>query len=497
MTRMINESKFKDFNRIFEPSRIAIAGVSAEGFSFGSGILLSLLSIGFQGEIFPVNPRGGVIRGLKIYESIDAVPGTIDLGIIAVPARHVPRAVEECRKKGAAAVEILSSGFKEMGTPDGIELENQLKKIASESFRIIGPNCFGIYNPKSALTILPGPDLSREAGPVGFISQSGGMTIDFALIGKWRGVRFSKMISFGNGVDLRETELLEYLGSDPETEIIGMYIEGLDNGREFFEVLKSVCENKPVIIVKGGRSDTGSRAAMSHTASIAGKAELWGAVFRQCNAVQAMDLKEVVDYSLAFSLLPEREYRGISLIGGGGALGVAAADAASASGMVIPEFNAAIQREIMAMLPGPGSSAKNPVDVANPYVTPDVLKKTLLASARCEAVDIQIVIQLIYHYNALAISLGKESIRSVTPAAELAAALCEAARESGKPVVAVLPDYRQERESLEIAALIREMRYLLTEGGIPVFDETVDAIKSIQAVSDYYTRKGLRALSVR
>ena len=492
MREKITEEKSDLFSRIFEPKRIAIVGVSKEGFNFGSGILLSLLAIGFRGEIFPVNPKGGTIRGLKIYESIDSLPAPIDLGIIAVPARHVPRAVEECRKKGAAGVEILSSGFRESGTPEGAELEIQLKNIADGRFRIIGPNCFGIYNPKSALTVLPGPDLSCETGPVGFISQSGGMTVDFAFIGKWRGIRFSKMISFGNGVDLRETELLDYLGSDPDTGIIGMYIEGLDNGREFFETLRSVCDRKPVVIIKGGQSDSGRRAAMSHTASIGGKSELWRAVFRQSNAVPATDIRELADFSLAFSLLPGREYRGISLIGGGGALGVAAADAAAASGLIIPELDPGIQDEILAILPSPGSSAKNPVDVANPYVAPGVLKKTLLAAGRCERVDIQIVIQLLYHYNALAVSLGKPSIGSVTPAAELAAALREAAAESGKPLVAVLPDYRQGPGSQEITALIREMRSMLTEGGIPVFDDIGDAIKSIRAVSNYYSRKESR-----
>jgi acyl-CoA synthetase (NDP forming) len=147
----------------------------------------------------------------------------------------VPAALEECRKKGAAGAEIMSSGFRELGTSEGSDLEEEIKKIAARGIRVIGPNCFGIYCPESGLTFLPGPDLSRKKGNVAFISQSGGMSIDLANIGKWMGINFSKVISFGNGIDLRETELLNYLGQDPETHVISMYIEGIDDGESFYQ----------------------------------------------------------------------------------------------------------------------------------------------------------------------------------------------------------------------------------------------------------------------
>ena len=295
-----------NFKKIFEPRSVAIIGVATEGFGFGRGILISLLAYGYPGTIYPVNPKGGEIHGLRIFKNVEEIPGQIDFGIIAVPAHKVPDAVEACRKKGAAGVEILSSGFREVGTPEGIRLEEEISRIAASGIRIIGPNCFGVYSPRGGLTFLPGPDLSRETGPVAFISQSGGHSIDFAHMGKWKGFTFSKMISLGNGTDLRETELLRYLGSDPDTEIIGMYIEGVKDGPAFFEALRDVASRKPVIVLKGGLSESGGRAVQSHTASIGESPVIWESVFRQCNAIQATDLHELSDYALALAMLPGR-----------------------------------------------------------------------------------------------------------------------------------------------------------------------------------------------
>ena len=483
---------YSNFKRIFEPERVAIVGVSADGFGFGRGILMSLLSIGYRGQLFPVNPRGGSSAGLTMYESVEAIPSSIDLGIIAVPAQLVPAAVEACMKKGAAGVEILSAGFRETGTAEGISLEKEISALPTNSFRVIGPNCFGIYNPRSGVTMLPGPDLSRETGPVGFISQSGGMAVDFAHIGKWRGIRFSTMVSFGNGVDLRETELLDYMGADPDTGIIGMYIEGLADGRKFFDVLKSVSSKKPVIICKGGLSESGSRAAMSHTASIAGKSEIWQSVFKQCNAVPAVDIHDLCNYSLAFSTLPARPYRGVSIIGGGGAIGVAAADLAAQYGMVIPEFDGAIHDAILSLLPRPGSSAKNPVDVANPFVSPDILREVLNQSAQNSSIDIQIVVQLLYHYKSISSQIKGSRVKDIAPIGSFAKAFSDARAASGKPVIMVIPDYKQEPESLDVAEMIREARRLYTEKGIPVFDDIKVALQSIKVVSEYYRRKDSR-----
>ncbi len=475
-------------DRIFHPEHLAIVGVSAKGFGFGGGILMSLRQIGFEGTIYPVNSRGGEIAGMKIYKSVDEIPARIDFAIIAVPAEAVPDALDACRRKGAAGAEVLSAGFSEMGTPEGIALEERIREAAGRGIRVVGPNCFGIYCPRSGLTLLPGPDLSRESGAVAFLAQSGGMAIDFSHIGKWMGVRFSKVVSFGNGADLREVELIDYLGDDPETRVITTYTEGVEDGPAFFEVLRRVTRKKPVIILKGGLSEAGGRAVASHTASMGGSRVIWEATLRQCNAVQVKSLWELAQTSMAFAMLPERVYRGITVAGGGGALGIAACDAAEAFDIEIPQLEPAITDAIMEILPKPGSSAKNPIDVANPHVPPHILKDVLLTAAKDEKVDLQILIQLFYHYKPMALFSG-QSVKAVTPFRELAAAVEEVVAVTGKPVILVAPNIKQGLESLDIEEMLREARSAFLERGIPVFDDLDDALRAVSHVSRYRARK--------
>ena len=480
---------FANIDRMFAPQSIAIVGVSAEGFGFGRGILLSHIAIGCKCKLYPVNKKGGSIAGMTIYPSIEAIPDTIDFAIIAVPAHMIPSAVESCRLKGAVGVEILSSGFRETGTSEGIALEEELQTIAGRGIRVIGPNCFGIYCPKSGLTMLPGPDLSRKPGGVALLSQSGGLSVDFAHIGKWRGINFSKVVSFGNGCDLRETEMLHYLAQDPETKVICMYIEGVSDGREFLSALKETAVKKPVIVIKGGLSNSGSRAAASHTASLGGKRTIWEAALRQCNAVLVENLEEMTDTALAFSLLPAGEYRGCSVAGGGGALGIAAADAAETFGLAVPRLREDLQAAILEVLPKPGSSPANPIDIANPFVSPAAIKDILLYAAKDENVDIHILIQLLYHYKSLQSSLGNVRLKEITPSRELAKACSEAMETGGKPVMLVLPNFKQEEDAIEIEEVIRETRRLFTEAGMPVFDDVKNALRAIAAVSGYYRRR--------
>lgn len=479
------------FDRIFHPERLAIVGVSAKGFGFGGGILMSLQQIGFEGTIYPVNSRGGEIAGMKIYKSVEEIPERIDFAIIAVPAGAVPDALDACRKKGAAGAEVLSAGFSELGTPEGIALEEEIRQAATRGIRVVGPNCFGIYCPRSGLTLLPGPDLSRESGNVAFLAQSGGMAIDFSHIGKWMGVRFSKVVSFGNGTDLREVELIDYFGDDPETKVISTYTEGVKDGPAFIEVLKQVTRKKPVIVYKGGLSEAGGRAVASHTASMGGNRVIWESVLRQCNAVRVSSLWELAQTSMAFSMLPERIYRGIAVAGGGGALGIAACDAAEAVGIQLPQLDPAITDAIMEILPKPGSSANNPIDVANPHVPPHILKETLLRAAQDEKIDLQILIQLLYHYKPMAIFSGRP-VREVTPFRELAAAVGEVVAETGKPVILVTPNIKQGIESLDIEEMLREARAAFLKEGVPVFDDLEDALRAVNHVSRYRARKDAR-----
>ncbi|MBN1531734.1 MAG: CoA-binding protein [Spirochaetes bacterium] len=474
---------------MLNPKRVAVIGVSREGFGFGRGILLSLMAMKFDGELFPVNPRGGEIAGMTIYETVDAIPCPIDFAVIAVPASQVPQALEECRLKGAAGAEILSSGFDETGTDEGRILGDRLREVVGRGIRVLGPNCFGVYSPSCGLTMLPGPDLSREPGNVAFVSQSGGMSIDLAHMGKWKGIRFSAVVSFGNGIDVRETELLEYFRDDPATGVIGMYMEGVERGGDFFRTLRGASEKKPVVICKGGLSEAGGRAVASHTASMGGSRVIWESMFRQCNIIQAKNIGELSDALLALTMLPRRSYRGAAIIGGGGALGVAAADAAEALGMVIPPLEEGIRDAIDPLLPRPGSSSRNPIDIANPYVSPDNIRRIMIEASRDERIDIHVIIQLLYHYGALAATLGRDSVKGLVPFRELADAVSGAVSATGKPAVLVIPNFKRGAEALDIEEAMRETRREFLARGIPVFDELEEALFAVSCVSLWCGRR--------
>jgi acyl-CoA synthetase (NDP forming) len=488
----IQETIPTDFERIFHPQKLAIIGVSAEGgVGFGSGMFRAIKAMSFEGEIFPVNPKGGTIDGQQIYKQVEDIPVNIDFAIITVAARLVPKALEACRKKGAAGAEILSAGFSELNTEEGLNLENQIGKIAARGIRVVGPNCFGIYCPKSGLTLLPGPDLSRRSGSVAFLSQSGGMAIDFAHTGKWLGIRFSKVISFGNGADLRDTDLLHYLADDPETSVISMYIEGIKGDQAFFREIKAAASKKPVIVLKGGLSVAGQRTVASHTASMGGSRIIWQSILKQVNAIQVQDTEELAQASVAFSLLPQKTFKRISLLGGGGAIGVTACDTAETYGIEIPPLTKDIQEQIGNLLPKPGSSSTNPIDVANPFVPPQVLKEVLRLAAEDPGIDLQIIVSLLYHYQTTARMLGK-AITEVTPYRELAQAVRAVIDESGKPIIAVFPNVKRSADDLDVTEMIALARHEFLDRGVPVFDELHDAIRAIGHLNTYYGRRKMK-----
>jgi acyl-CoA synthetase (NDP forming) len=479
-----------DFERIFHPHNIAIIGISAEdgGTGFGSGMFLAIKAMGFEGKIFPVNPKGGNLNGSHIYKQVEDIEELVDFAVITVAAKHVPEVLEGCLRKGIEGVEILSSGFSELGTEAGYELEKKIQTIAAGGIRVVGPNCFGIYCPKSGLTLLPGPDLSRQTGSVAFLSQSGGNAIDLAHKGKWMGIRFSKVVSFGNGADLRETDLLQYLACDPETKVISMYIEGIKDGDAFFESIKYAAKNKPVIVCKGGLSQAGQRSVASHTASLGGSRVIWQSVLKQVNAISVADLNELAHAALAFSLLPSGIYKRISVVGGGGALGVGACDAAEALDIEIPPFSADQQESIGKFLPKPGSSAINPIDVANPFVPPQVLKEVLLEAGKDSRIDLQIIISLLYHYKVLAKAMGLK-VAEVAPFRELADTIRDVAKTTGKPVVVVLPNPKKGLDDLDTTEMLMLARREFLERGLPVFDELPDALRAISQVNGYFAQR--------
>jgi len=485
MAQTVPHSTNTEYERIFHPKKMAIIGISSKGTGAASDLFFSLKLFGYPGEIFLVNPKGGTLAGQEIHQSVQQIPGNLDLAAIFAGAAAVPDILEACRLKGAAVAEIFSAGFTETASDEGIALQKEIVRISQRGIRVVGPNCMGIYCPQGGLTIVQGQDFSRESGPVAFLSQSGGQAIDFTNLGLSIGLTFSKVVSFGNGADLRETELLRHLGEDPQTRIINMYIEGLADGDAFFNTIKDVARKKPVIVLKGGLSEAGSRAVLSHTASMGGSRKIWGSILKQVNAVQVRNVPEMARASLAFTHLPAKTYRNLSIVAGGGGNGVSGADQAETFGMKVPPFAPELSRRIDAFLPKPGSSAVNPVDLAMPFVPPQVIRDALSLAASDERIDLQILITMFSYYKILADTSGR-SIKEMVPYIEIAESVREVAEKTGKPVVVILSNQRCGQNDLGVIELIEAARCAFIERGIVPFDDLSDALQAIAYVNDYY-----------
>ena len=240
---------------LFRPRSLALVGITtANPEHWTRSFLDAVLEFQFDGPFYLVNPKGGEINGHRVYPSLQDIPQTIDYVIGLVPARASLGLVEECAAKGVRAIHFCTAGFSETGEEEGIRLETKLIELArSHGIRVIGPNCLGIYCPQSRLSF--GPVFPRESGPVGVISQSGGNANYLIRQAALRGIRFSKVISYGNARDLDESDFLEYLAADADTQVIAMYIEGIKDGKRFRRALEKATKQKPVILLKGGRTE--------------------------------------------------------------------------------------------------------------------------------------------------------------------------------------------------------------------------------------------------
>jgi len=376
---------------LFRPRSIALVGITtANPTHWTRTFFNSLVEFGFSGPIYLVNPKGGKIQGHKVYPSLQDIPGTIDYAISLVPASSGPDLVKECAKKGVRAIHFCTAGFSELGDETGQRLETELVKIASENgIRIIGPNCMGLYCPSSRMSFSPA--FPREAGPVGFISQSGGNAIHLVRQAATRGIRFSKVISYGNACDLNESDFLEHLADDSDTKIIALYIEGIRDGRRFRRALEKARQEKAVILLKGGMSHGGARAAASHTASLSGNETAWDSLCKQTGAIRVYSLAEMVDVLVTLQFLPPPRGRKTLLIGGGGGASVLITDEFERQGFEVPQLPREIIDKIREFTPEAGNIFRNPVDYSQAIMYPDKLNRTVDIVARWEGADLLVM----------------------------------------------------------------------------------------------------------
>ncbi len=478
--------RLEEFAAIFYPKSHVVIGASANVRKFGGRFLGALRSFGYQGKLYAVNPQESQILGLETYARVGDIPQPVDSASVAVPARFVPGIVAECLAKGIKAVQILSAGFSEVGE-EGERLEREVVKTAAKGIRVIGPNCFGVYCPAGGLTILPGERLSKESGPVAFISQSGGYAIRVPRrAGGW-GIRFSKIVSYGNACDVNECDLLEYLAQDPETKVITGYIEGVKDGPRFFKLLQEVCQTKPVILWKGGLTPGGARAVYSHTASLAGEEAIWDAVFEQSGAIMVNSIEELLDTTLAFVHLPPLRGRSVCVISGGGGIGVTAADACERAGLSVPLFPAELQSKLKSIVPPAGGSARNPVDVGSPFPPPAMLGAVMETVLTDGDVDMVIVDELeLARLSGITLDRTERFAGSQGEPAQI---LIEAKMRFGKPIIMVLPVEATESDAIEFEGARRKLRDYYLEQGIPVFLTLGRAARALANCVGYYQRR--------
>jgi acyl-CoA synthetase (NDP forming) len=376
---------------LFHPRSVAIAGISSSaptgrGPGGGGGFLESIREMGFSGPIYPINPKASEIQGLRCYPSLREVPDEVDYLISSVPAPVVPQLVDDAIAKGVKAIHFFTAGFSETGDEERTELEQQsIEKLRAAGIRVIGPNCMGLYVPEAGLSFMPG--LPVEPGDTAFISQSGANAGDFVRQAGTRGVRFSKVVSYGNAADLKESDFFAYAAEDPNTRAIFAYIEGVREGRRFFETLRWAARRKPVVILKGGRTEAGTRAAASHTGSLAGSLDIFDAMCRQVGALRASSLDELVDLAVAFRYLEPPSGLGLAVVGAGGGTSVLAADEIDAAGLLVPPLPDDVQQELREFTPVAGTSIRNPLDVMSIF-TREHFVTTMRLAAKPDVIDV-------------------------------------------------------------------------------------------------------------
>jgi len=358
------KTDFTKLDRAFNPQCVVVVGDSKRsGFQWLRG------QSRFKGKLYSVQVNPESIEGIKAlgvenYASLLDIPEPIDLAIVTVPRAAAMGILKDCIRKEVAAAHFFTAGFSETGTKEGIRLERLLAEGAEQAnFHLIGPNCMGIYNPKAGIGQNEN-QYTNPTGTVGLISQSGTHAMSFAYEAHLQGVDISKSVSFGNGVVLDSTDYLEYFGRDPEIKIIGMYLEGVKDGRRFVRVLREVSASKPVVVWKGGRTEEGGRAIASHTGSLAVPQAIWEAAVRQGGAIRVDKMEELIDTLQALLYLSPSGDR-VAIAGGSGGQSVAIADLFAEAGLRVPRLTQESYDELATFFSLVGGAYVNPVDTGN------------------------------------------------------------------------------------------------------------------------------------
>jgi len=443
----------------FNPKSIAVIGASRHPRKIGHVVFRNFIESGFKGKLYPVNPNAEEMFGRKAYKTVKKIPGKVDLAIVVIPAKFVIQAIEDCGKKKIPAVIIITSGFKEVGN---VELENQLiKTLKKYKIRAIGVNGLGVFDAYTGIDtfFLPRYKLERpEKGEIAFISQSGAtgsVVMDWMAM---KNYKVSKFISYGNATDIDEADLTEYLARDKKTKVICAYFEGVKEGRKFYETTKRLSKKKPIIVLKGGTTEAGTKAVSSHTGSLAGAAEVYKSAFKQAGVIQADGLEEIFDYARVLATQPMPKGKRVQIITDGGGFGVLQSDWLIKYGLDLAKMDKKYIDAMKKIFP-PYVSLRNPMDLTGDADTPRY-REAINAAMEDKNVDIVLVIVLL-------------QVPALTP--DVVDVIAEAAEKKTKPVIVVSAGGRYTEV----------LKKALEDAGVPTFSYTEAAAKALKVLCEY------------
>ena len=461
------------FEALFAPKTIAVVGASTTSSIIANTFIRRMKAYGYAGEIYPIHPKAEEIEGLKAYPSLGETPKPVDYAYIATRADRIPPLIGAA-KGNVKFAQVISSGFREV--EEGIALEADLLAQAREAgCRLIGPNCLGIYSPRGGVTFPV--DAPKELGHVGVVTQSGGLGTDIIKRGQWRGLRFSGFVTAGNCADISPADLLEFYLADPQTSVIGFYLEDIGDGRRFFDLLRNASTPKPLVLMKGGRSELGRMAAASHTGALADNMAAWNALCAQTPTVMVDTVDQFVNALLALQQLtvrPERPTKKVVLFGNGGGTSVLATDFFAARGLDVTPFPAHTRQTLEALGLPPGTSVANPIDtpvgtlqkeegrVANQIL--DIVYETAAPDA------------VVMHLN-LAAFVGRGDVDPIDNLFQAAVNIGQKYPGQAHFALALRSD-----GSAEIDDKKRAYRERALANSIPVFDELPDAADALAAL---------------
>ncbi|MFX1580584.1 MAG: CoA-binding protein [Promethearchaeota archaeon] len=478
-------SKRPTISEILDIRSVAIIGVSP---SMGYYWAYSMLQWEHDLKIWLVSPRGGEVLGRKILTSMEEIPEKVDYAIIRVPFRYVPSVLRDCHRKGVKGVTIFTSGYSELGTEKGRNREKELKEILDETgIRAFGPNCMGLTYPKIGFAFVP--TVKRLSGDVGFLSQSGGVAIATYTAGVESGVGFSKVFSFGNQVDIKPQELLEFFLDDEQTSVVGAYIEGAKNGKELLTALKNLAKEKPVVVLKGGRSAEGSRAASSHTGALAGSRDIWSAVFHQSNVMTVKTLEEMVATLSIFSLSPKPKSRNVGLVAISGGASVIYTDLLIENGLKVPKTSDETIKKLDPLIQDVGTGLGNPIDLAADYYQDQTTSEVIHIVGEEPRFDSLIIEADVHNMYQVACIMDAQDIL-IDYWEAMAKAGKKVVDEMKKPVLVSIPDVAYPMARADAWKIF-------VKHGLPVFRNFNEAVNALSLVCDYHEIKDRRLSKIK